>query len=158
MDADGDELTYSLVANGQKGTASVTDSAYGTFSYLPNMGQTGQDTVTFRVYDGHEYSLPATITVTIEPVHVNGMLLSVGHFAAENEIQSSFAVNLKYRLDLIQLLLNQGAEQQAVAYMEDFNRYIKDPSVRALNLLSTTAATVLEQQANAFILALNTIR
>ncbi|WP_158606423.1 FIMAH domain-containing protein [Paenibacillus ginsengarvi] len=158
VDADGDELTYSLVANGQKGTASVTDSAYGTFSYLPNLGQTGLDTVTFRVYDGHEYSLPATITVTIEPVHVNGMLLSVGHFAAENEIQSSFAVNLKYRLDLIQLLLNQGAEQQAVAYMEDFNRYIKDPSVRALNLLSTTAAQVLEQQANAFILALNTIR
>lgn len=158
VDADGDQLTYSLVVNGQKGTASVTDVTYGTFSYLPNLGQTGIDTVTFRVYDGHEYSLPATITVTIEPVHVNGMLLSVGHYAEENEIQSSFAVNLKYRLDIIQLLLNQGAQQQAVAYMEDFIHYINDPSVRAQHLISTTAAEVLEQQANAFILALKAMQ
>jgi hypothetical protein len=53
--------------------------------------------------------------------------------------------------------LNQGAEQQAVAYMEDFIHYINDPSVRAQNLISTTAAEALEQQANAFILALNSI-
>ncbi|TNJ63382.1 hypothetical protein FE784_26075, partial [Paenibacillus hemerocallicola] len=158
VDADGDQLTYSLVVNGQKGTASVTDVTYGTFSYLPNLGQTGIDTVTFRVYDGHEYSLPATITVTIEPVHVNGMLLSVGNFAEENAIQSSFAVNLKYRLDIIQLLLNQGAGQLAVAYMEDFKSYIDDPSVRAQHLITTTAAEELGQQANAFILALKAMQ
>lgn len=157
VDADGDQLTYSLVENGQKGTASVTDSAYGTFSYWPILGQTGIDTVTYRVYDGQEYSLPATLTVIIEPIQVNDMLMSVDQYAEENAIQSGFAVNLKYRLDIIQLLLNQGAEQLAVAYMEDFIHYINDPSVRAQHLLTTTAAEVLGQQANAFILALNSI-
>lgn len=156
-DADGDPLTYSLVENGQKGTAIVTDSGNGTFSYSPHAGQTGMDTVTFRAYDGHEYSLPATITVTIEPVQVNGMLLSLRHYTEGNEIQPGFAVTLKYRLDIIQLLLNQGAEQQAVAYMEDFIRFINDPSVRAQNLISATAAEALDQQASGFIIALNPV-
>ncbi|GAA3413765.1 Ig-like domain-containing protein [Paenibacillus hodogayensis] len=157
-DADGDELTYSLVENGQKGTASVTDSAYGTFSYSPNTGQTGIDTVTYRVYDGREYSLPATLTVIIEPIQVNDMRMSVDRYMEENAIQSSFAINLKYRLDIIQLLLNQEAGQLVVAYMEDLISYIDDPSVRAQHLITTTAAEELGQQASTFITALKAMQ
>ena len=35
-DADGDPLTYSIVTNGTKGSAVITDTATGDFTYTPN--------------------------------------------------------------------------------------------------------------------------
>ena len=39
-DADGDGLTYSILSNGSKGTAAVTNASTGAFTYTPNAGQT----------------------------------------------------------------------------------------------------------------------
>ena len=43
-DPDGDALTFSLVANGTNGTATITDPATGAFSYVPNAGFAGTNT------------------------------------------------------------------------------------------------------------------
>ncbi|RAV21273.1 DUF4832 domain-containing protein [Paenibacillus contaminans] len=66
-DGDSDSLTFSIVTNGQKGTAAITDAATGAFTYTPLAGQSGTDTFTFRANDGRSDSNVATVTVTIEP-------------------------------------------------------------------------------------------
>ncbi|RNB85850.1 hypothetical protein EDM56_17780 [Brevibacillus fluminis] len=75
-DEDGDELTYSIVTNGTKGSAALNGTTK-EFIYTPNQGQTGTDTFTFKANDGKADSNVATVTVTINvgskaPVAVNG--------------------------------------------------------------------------------------
>jgi len=59
-------LRYEIVDQGTKGTVVLDDSETGEFTYTPNAGAFGEDTFTFRVHDGFEYSNVATITVTIQ--------------------------------------------------------------------------------------------
>ena len=69
-DPDGNPLTYSIVANGSKGTATITSAATGAFTYTPNPNVNGDDTFTFKVNDGTVDSLIAsTETVSITPVN-----------------------------------------------------------------------------------------
>jgi hypothetical protein len=63
--ANGD-LTFSIVANGRKGTATITNPSSGAFTYVPALGATGTDRFTFRVSDAEHNSNVATVTVTIE--------------------------------------------------------------------------------------------
>ncbi|MDQ4095767.1 MAG: Ig-like domain-containing protein, partial [Actinomycetota bacterium] len=65
-DVDGDTLTYSIVSQGTKGTASVVA---GQLSYNPALNQTGSDSFTYRAHDGTAYSDAATVTVTITAVN-----------------------------------------------------------------------------------------
>ncbi|NGZ05196.1 MAG: tandem-95 repeat protein [Magnetococcales bacterium] len=64
-DADGNGLIYSIVANGTKGRAELTDPATGAYTYTPNATSIGNDTFTFKVNDGVTDSTTATMTVTI---------------------------------------------------------------------------------------------
>ncbi|MBP1962786.1 polysaccharide lyase family 8 super-sandwich domain-containing protein [Paenibacillus aceris] len=64
-DEDEDELTYAIAEGGAKGTAVVTNSATGAFTYTPALGVTGTDTFTFRVSDGITESNTATVTINI---------------------------------------------------------------------------------------------
>ena len=64
-DVDGDSLTYSIVSNGSKGTASITDGATGAFTYTPNANTTGSDSFTFKANDGLADSNVATVMVTV---------------------------------------------------------------------------------------------
>jgi ELWxxDGT repeat protein len=65
-DLDGDPLTFSLVQNGSKGVAAITNPATGTFTYTPSATcSSGTDTFTFVVNDGAADSNVGTITVNI---------------------------------------------------------------------------------------------
>lgn len=66
-DVDGDPLTYSLVSNGNLGSAAINDSQAGSFSYTPNANTAGDDTFTYVVSDGQLSSEPGTVTVHIKP-------------------------------------------------------------------------------------------
>jgi VCBS repeat-containing protein len=68
-DADGDALTYSIVSNGSKGSASITNAATGAYTYTPNADANGTDTFTFKANDGTSDSTVATVTVTINAVN-----------------------------------------------------------------------------------------
>lgn len=68
VDPDGDKLTYSIVANGTKGLALITNAETGTFSYTPKANANGQDTITYQVSDG-KLSSKNTVTLTIAPVN-----------------------------------------------------------------------------------------
>ncbi|MBF0614928.1 MAG: tandem-95 repeat protein [Magnetococcales bacterium] len=79
-DGDGDALTYIIVTNGSKGTASITNATTGAFTYTPRYGMTGADSFTFKVNDGRADSNTATVTINIvdmpnvAPVAVDGTL------------------------------------------------------------------------------------
>jgi hypothetical protein len=61
-------LTFSIVTNGTRGTATITNPATGAFTYTPNPNEHGTDTVTFKASDGAADSNIATIAVTIDQV------------------------------------------------------------------------------------------
>jgi len=75
-DEDLNPLTYSIVNNGIRGTAVITDPATGAYTYTPDANANGTDTFTFKVNDGLADSNTATITVTINPV-IDGSTTSV---------------------------------------------------------------------------------
>jgi hypothetical protein len=68
-DPNGLALTYSIVANGPKGTAVISNAATGAYTYTPAANATGADSFTFRVSNGTHQSNVATISVTIGPVN-----------------------------------------------------------------------------------------
>src|SRR5690606_27149390 len=68
VDPNGDALTFSILTDGVKGTALVTDAATGAFTYTPSEDQIGSDNFTFRASDGVAYSNVATVTVTLQPL------------------------------------------------------------------------------------------
>jgi Bacterial Ig domain len=59
-------LTYSIVGQGAKGTASVVA---GKLRYVPNLNANGSDAFTYRASDGNQPSAPATVSVTIGAVN-----------------------------------------------------------------------------------------
>ena len=65
-DQEGSALTYSIVTNGAKGVARITDATSGAFTYTPNASTTGTDSFTFKASDGQFDSNVATITVMVE--------------------------------------------------------------------------------------------
>jgi len=68
-DEDGENLFFSIVANGEKGTTAIMDSSTGAFTYTPAPNANGADLFTFRVNDGLLDSNTATVSVEIVPVN-----------------------------------------------------------------------------------------
>ena len=60
-----DTLTYAVVTNGAKGFLTITNPSTGAFTYTANAGQTGTDTVLFRVTDQLQRSSLVNGIVTI---------------------------------------------------------------------------------------------
>ena len=58
-------LTFTLTANGSKGTATLLDASTGEFVYTPLSNRFGFDSLTFQVSDGIVTSAPATVTINI---------------------------------------------------------------------------------------------
>ena len=64
-------VTYSLVGEdggAEHGTVTITDPATGAYKYTPDAEFNGSDSFSFEVSDGSGVSLPATISVTVNPV------------------------------------------------------------------------------------------
>jgi VCBS repeat-containing protein len=68
-DPDSPALTFEVVSNGTRGTATITNAATGAFTYTPNANVNGPDTVTFRASDGTLTSNIATVTIAIAAVN-----------------------------------------------------------------------------------------
>jgi len=62
FDPDSNPLTYSVVTQPSNGTLTGTAP---NLTYTPSGNYSSADSFTFRVYDGTEYSPPATITITV---------------------------------------------------------------------------------------------
>lgn len=86
-----------------------------------------------------------------EEASISAMLERLDGYEASANIKATFASDLRYRLTIIELLLDQGAKQQAIAYMQDFLLHMNDLSVLAQNLISEAAAGTLSSDANSLI-------
>ena len=64
-DADGDAMTYSIVTNGGQGFAVITNAATGEFAYTSNAGASGSDSFTYKVNDGQDDSIVATVSIQL---------------------------------------------------------------------------------------------
>jgi VCBS repeat-containing protein len=80
-DAEGDDLTVSLVSNVSNG--SLTLNADGSFMYTPDADFNGSDSFTYTVYDGAGTSTVATVTLTV--TGINDAPLAVADSYATNE-------------------------------------------------------------------------
>jgi len=60
-------VTRTIVQNGSKGVATITNATTGAFTYTATAGATGTDTFTFKANDGSLDSNEATVTGTITP-------------------------------------------------------------------------------------------
>ena len=100
-DADSNPLTYSIVANGSKGTAVVTNASTGAYTYTPNAGATGADSFTFKANDGTVDSNTATVNVTIasgaHAVSLNGSDQYVRFGQASGLGASHFTIELWFK-------------------------------------------------------------
>ena len=65
-DADGDDLTFTVVVQPMYGTLSGTEPY---LTYTPNPGYAGSDEFSFNVYDGSNNSNTATIAITINAIN-----------------------------------------------------------------------------------------
>ncbi len=57
----------SIVANGVRGIATITNVTTGAFIYVPNANANGPDAITFKANDGTIDSNVATVTIAITP-------------------------------------------------------------------------------------------
>jgi Leucine-rich repeat (LRR) protein len=64
-DADGDPLTYEIVAGPNFGTLQYAPAELPVLTYSPNPGYFGPDSFTFKAHDGELDSNIATVTITI---------------------------------------------------------------------------------------------
>ena len=62
-DEDDEELTAHVLVTTSHGTLDLNED--GSFTYDPDDGFHGEDTFTYRAYDGTEYSDAATVTITV---------------------------------------------------------------------------------------------
>jgi RHS repeat-associated protein/fibro-slime domain-containing protein len=65
IDDNGDELTVDLVSDVSNGVLTLQDD--GSFEYTPDIAFAGDDSFTYRAYDGQEYSNDATVTISVYP-------------------------------------------------------------------------------------------
>ena len=65
-DVEGSPLTYSIVTQPSHGALSGSGA---TRTYTPAANYNGADSFTFKVYDGAEFSTPATVSITVTPVN-----------------------------------------------------------------------------------------
>lgn len=79
---EGTTLRYEIIDAAAQGSVTMIDSLTGEFEYRPNASASGEDTFTFRVNDGYEYSHTAVVTISIEAKATNNPPASTGGSAA----------------------------------------------------------------------------
>lgn len=85
----------------------------------------------------------------------NDIIAQVNQLSVEGEMQSVFAGQLIYRIQIIELLMQQEVWDEVAAYIEDFLAYIHEPSVQLQGLISEHAANQLAVEANELLHVLN---
>lgn len=117
--------------------------------YLATLGS-GQQVFTIDMSAGADPILTVTITDMTITDPLQAMRGLIDDYETADEINSVLATQLRYRLDIIELLVDQGDMGTASTYLQDFVSYIQDPSVLAQQLISEGAVEALREAASRF--------
>lgn len=74
----GDTLTFAIATDPANGNITNFDSATGNFTYTPNDGYFGEDTIAFTVSDGSATSIAGNVLIVVVPVGTNVAPLAAG--------------------------------------------------------------------------------
>ena len=89
-DAESEALTFAIVTNGTKGTAAITNTSTGAFTYTATaaVATSTTDTFTFKATDANGTSNTATVTVTILPTVTppTGTVTTTGTITSGNSV------------------------------------------------------------------------
>ena len=80
FDTEGSELIFEVTANPLHG---ILGGELPSITYTPNVNFNGDDSFTYHVFDGINYSEIATVTITILPVNLSA--LYINEFMARND-------------------------------------------------------------------------
>jgi parallel beta-helix repeat protein/VCBS repeat-containing protein len=92
-DTDADVLdTLTAVKQTDPSHGSVTLNDNGSFSYTPTGGYTGDDSFTYKAYDGTAYSDAATVTITVSAVNHNPTDIQLSNSSVAENLASGTLV------------------------------------------------------------------
>ncbi|MDP6054763.1 MAG: Ig-like domain-containing protein, partial [Candidatus Latescibacteria bacterium] len=94
LDTASNALTFSIVSQGTKGVAAITNAATGAYTYTPLPDVNGVDNFTFKANDGLQDSNIGSMSITIEAVNDAPTLADISDPAAIDEDAAEQAVNL----------------------------------------------------------------
>ncbi len=92
-DADGNDLTFTVVNQPSNGTVSQASTGSANFTYTPSANFTGTDAFTFKANDGTTDSATATVTVTVAAVNDAPVVSGAGATLAYTENASATAID-----------------------------------------------------------------
>jgi len=111
-DADGDTLSYSLVAQPTNGTVTLIGN---TATYTPNANYNGTDSFTFTANDGTVDSAPATVSITITAVQDAPVADAISATVNEDAVASITLTGSDADGDTLTYVINTGATNGTVA-------------------------------------------
>ena len=145
LDVDSSTLTYAVVANGTRGTATITNTATGAYTYSANSGTSGTDTFTFTASDGQATSNVATVTVAIAsmptattvrwspPTHITyGQPLNIVNISAETYDGTTFVPSTCTYMPPTFTVLTAGAHTVSVTCVPVSSDYAPASATRTL--------------------------
>ena len=97
-DADGNDLTFTVVSQPSNGTVSQASTGSAGFSYTPSANFTGTDAFTFKANDGTVDSSTATVTVTVAAVNDVPVVSGAGATLAYTENASATTIDPNFTL------------------------------------------------------------
>lgn len=90
-DIDLDILTAWLVADVAHGTLAL--SADGSFTYTPDLNFNGEDSFTYKAFDGTLYSNVVTVTITVTPANDAPVLAEIGAQSGNEDTLITFTAS-----------------------------------------------------------------
>ena len=112
-DADGDNLTYSVVSDASNGTTSISGS---TLTYTADQDWNGTETITYKANDGTGDSNTSTITITVTPVNDTPVVSGTDDSYWNFDIDSSFGGDLITLPQTISNIMNNDAYTSSVDF------------------------------------------
>jgi VCBS repeat-containing protein len=89
-DANSDSLTADLVTDVQHGN--LTLNSDGSFSYIPDITFSGDDSFSYRAYDGSAYSTASLVTITVNHRDIPKYILTVNSGSGSGEYEAGTQV------------------------------------------------------------------
>ncbi|WP_010270595.1 FIMAH domain-containing protein [Paenibacillus senegalensis] len=135
--------------NGEAAEVAANGDYSGTISLTP-----GANDIEIAVYVDGIRTNAVTVTVTYEeepgqqPATVEER---IAYHAEAGDLNPVLADQLNYRMMIIRLLIEQQQIDTAITYLDDFIRYISDPSVRQQGLIADSAHGALVEAAEQLI-------
>ena len=104
-DPDGDDLSFSIVTPPVNGNLSSYGLGSTTYDYTPTKSGATSDSFTYRAYDGHLRSDPATVTITIKQVEA---VTFTANILSSSQIELSFSESIAKRFTADDFTLSTG--------------------------------------------------